>query len=221
MFLQPRHFPFALAFVCGSLGGLALYLAHSKAAAIGGPCVFFVVYLLFTAIRIPGLTPAYLKANAARADEPAWIIFLITFGTVVAAVGSLFILLNPGLDATGKKIPPDTLDLVLSLATVALGWLTIHTMAALHYAHLYWRPDEGKKKKADPHGGLEFPGGTEPGAYDLLYFAFVTGMTAQTSDVQITTTAMRKFNLLHGIVSFLFNTVLVAAVVNVVVSLAS
>ena len=46
-------------------------------------------------------------------------------------------------------------------------------------------------------------------------------MTAQTSDVAITSTAMRKFNLIHGIVSFFFNTVLVAAAVNVVISLAS
>ena len=45
-------------------------------------------------------------------------------------------------------------------------------------------------------------------------------MTAQTSDVAITSTAMRKFNLIHGIVSFFFNTVLVAAAVNVVISLA-
>lgn len=221
MQLQPRHFPFALAFLCGAAGGIALQLLHSKAAAVGGPCAFFVVYLVFTAIRIPKLTAAYLKANAARTDEPVWIIFLITTGTVVVAIGCLFILLNQGVDpATGEKVPPDSLDLLLSLATVALGWFTIHTMAALHYAHLFWRPNEDGNK-TDAHRGLEFPGDTEPGAHDFLYFAFVVGMTAQTSDVQITTTAMRKFNLLHGIVSFLFNTVLVAAVVNVVVSLAS
>ena len=69
--------------------------------------------------------------------------------------------------------------------------------------------------------GSSSPADTEPGAYDFLYFAFVTGMTAQTSDVAITSTAMRKFNLIHGIVSFFFNTVLVAAAVNVVISLAS
>ena len=69
--------------------------------------------------------------------------------------------------------------------------------------------------------GSNSPAETEPGVYDFLYFAFVTGMTAQTSDVAITSTAMRKFNLMHGIVSFFFNTVLVAAAVNVVISLAS
>jgi len=48
----------------------------------------------------------------------------------------------------------------------------------------------------------------------------VIGMTAQTSDVGVTTTAMRKVTLLHSIVSFFFNTVLVAAAVNAAVSLA-
>jgi uncharacterized membrane protein len=46
-------------------------------------------------------------------------------------------------------------------------------------------------------------------------------MTAQTSDVAVTKTRMRKLNLLHSVVSFFFNTVLVAAAVNVAVSLAA
>ncbi len=210
-----------LAFVCGVGVAIILFFTDKGTAAIGGACLFFAVYLAATASRVPRLSTDYLKANAAATDEPAWIIFAITFGTVVVAVGCLFILLNQGEDAAGEKIRPRTIDLVLSLATVALGWLTIHTMAALHYAHLYWRPEDATGRTSDPHRGLEFPGGTKPGVHDFLYFAFVIGMTAQTSDVAITTTAMRKFNLVHGIVSFLFNTVLVAAAVNVAVTLAS
>jgi uncharacterized membrane protein len=95
-------------------------------------------------------------------------------------------------------------------------------MAALHYAHLYWQPDGQQGDASGPREGLQFPkdqdDDAEPGAWDFLYFAFVIGMTAQTSDVQITTTRMRKFNLVHAIVSFFFNTVLVAVAVNVAVS---
>ena len=109
-------------------------------------------------------------------------------------------------------------QLLLAFASVALGWLTIHTMAALHYAHIFWLP--GDTEPDDRGKGLEFPGTPEPGAYDFLYFAFVIGMTAQTSDVAITLTAMRKVNLVHAIVSYFFNTVLVAAAVNAAVSLA-
>jgi len=208
------HLPFLFGSVAGMTVAGILLLVHPKAAIVGGPITFFLIYLVHTATRIPHLTAAHMKTNAARDDPPAWIILLITIGAAVVAVVSLFLVLQ-------SPEAPDPLQLMLSLATVALGWFTIHTMTALHYAHLYWRPEGTANAKAKRHGGLEFPGGTEPGAYDFLYFAFVTGMTAQTSDVAITSTAMRKFNLIHGIVSFFFNTVLVAAAVNVVISLAS
>lgn len=212
MNVDRRHVPFSFAFL-GGVAGLAVFsVLRLESAVIGAVNLFFLIYLVLTAVRIPHLTAGYLKANAASADEPAWIIFLITLATVVVSLGCLFLLIN-------KSAHPDRIDLVLSLVTVALGWFTIHTMAALHYAHLYWRPEDAELKKN--RGGLEFPGGTQPGAYDFLYFAFVTGMTAQTSDVALTDTGMRKFNLVHGIVSFFFNTVLVAAAVNVAVSLAT
>ncbi len=213
MNVDRRHVPFSFAFL-GGIAGLAIFsILGLESAVVGAVNLFFLIYLVLTALRIPHLSASYLRANAASTDEPAWIIFLITFATVVVSIGCLFLLIN-------RSAHPDRIDLVLSLVTVALGWFTIHTMAALHYAHLYWRPGDtelGKKQR----GGLDFPGGTPPGVYDFLYFAFVTGMTAQTSDVALTDTGMRKFNLVHGIVSFFFNTVLVAAAVNVAVSLAT
>jgi uncharacterized membrane protein len=208
------HLPFLIGAIAGVAVAAVLFVVDPSSAIVGGAITFFLIYLVHTATRLPFLTAAHLKTNAARDDPPAWIILLITVGAVVAAIVSLFLVLHSD-DAF------DPLGLALSLATVALGWFTIHTMTALHYAHLYWRPEDTANAKDTPHGGLDFPGGTEPGAYDFLYFAFVTGMTAQTSDVAITTTAMRRFNLIHGIVSFFFNTVLVAAAVNVAISLAS
>ena len=90
-------------------------------------------------------------------------------------------------------------------------------MAAMHYAHAFWSTQSSGNTRGH---GLDFPGTSEPGGYDFLYFSFVIGMTAQTSDVAITSTSMRKINLLHAVVSFFFNTVLVAAAVNGAVSLA-
>ncbi len=208
-----RHLPFLVAAICGvAMLGLLLLL-RPRAAIVGGAITFFLIYLVHTATRIPHLTAGHFKTYAASDDPPAWIILVITIGTVIVAVVSLFRVLH-------SKNAADTLELGLALTTVALGWFTIHTMTALHYAHLYWRPDGDAKTKHKRHGGLDFPGANEPGAYDFLYFAFVTGMTAQTSDVAITTTDMRKFNLMHAVVSFFFNTVLVAAAVNVAIALA-
>jgi len=208
-----RHLPFLIAFPAGVAASVILWQVHPNAALGGGAIIFFLFYLIHTATRFSHLTAGQMKTYAGSDDLPAWIILVITIGAAVAAVVSLFLVL--------QSKPAESLELALSLTTVALGWFTIHTMTALHYAHLYWRPDDDPKTKDGRRQGLEFPGGTEPGIYDFLYFAFVIGMTAQTSDVQITSTTMRKFNLIHGIVSFFFNTVLVAAAVNVVISLAS
>ncbi|MCX8282407.1 DUF1345 domain-containing protein [Phyllobacterium sp. 0TCS1.6C] len=205
-----RHQPFFI----GAIGGIAgfvvaLWLAPRLSYLVAAN-LFFVLYLVLTSIRLPALTAEYLRRNAARSDVPVWLIFAVTLGAVIVAVGSLFALIN-------SAQRPHPVDLALALASVPLGWLTIHMMAAIHYAHLYWQPGAGH---GSPHaGGLGFPGGTEPGGIEFLYFSFVIGMTGQTSDTAITTTDMRKVNLVHSVVSFFFNTVLVAAAVNVAVSL--
>ncbi|MEK1890856.1 MAG: DUF1345 domain-containing protein [Phyllobacterium sp.] len=212
-----RHNPFYIAAVVGLVVFvLAAFKLSPRIAAAVAANAFFVIYLVLSAFKVHRLTPEYLRNNAAKSDEPVGIIFAVTFGTVLMAVGSLFALINSGQD----KHP---VDLALTLAAVPLGWLTIHMMTAIHYAHMYWQPDEdaegGTAKRRHHAGGLDFPGGKEPGGIEFVYFSYIIGMTAQTSDTSITSSQMRRINLVHAIVSFFFNTVLVAAAVNVAVAL--
>ncbi|KXF78711.1 hypothetical protein ATN84_02730 [Paramesorhizobium deserti] len=213
--VSKRHNSFYIAAVVG-LAALGLSLAFlPRVAYVIAVDAFFVIYVMLTARKMLRSTPELLQRNIATADEPVWIIFAITFGAVVVAVGSLFVLIN-----SAHRFYP--LDLSLTLAAVPLGWLSIHMMAAVHYAHLYWRPVGGRGadgKAGGNAGGLAFQSGIEPGGIEFLYFAYVIGMATETSDTAITSTEMRKINLLHGMVSFFFNTVLVAAAVNVAVSL--
>lgn len=212
-----RYAPFYTALACG-LATLALALFLQPDLAVQAPAnAFFIVYLVLELLKFRDMTPEFLRRHAASTDEPPWVIVAVTFGAVMVTIGSLFLLLN-------EAGQPDVLELTLALTAVALGWGSIHTMTAAHYAHLYWRPEDGPREAdgSKPlHGGLDFPGDDEPGIHDFLYFALVIGMTAQTSDVDITRSAMRKLTTLHSVVSFFFNTVLVAAAVNVVVSLAA
>ena len=207
--MSARHLPFLLAASAGLLGlASAIWLPLGVAITISAD-LFFLVYLTMTLGGVSRLTKSYLLKHAASSDAPVWLIFLVTLATVWVAAGSLFFVIN-------QIEPPSTLRLVLSLAALPLGWFTIHVMAAIHYAHLFWQPTPGGDKSRK---GLEFPGTDAPEGWDFIYFASVIGMTAQTSDVQITGSHMRAFNLVHAIVSFFFNTVLVAAAVNVAVSL--
>ncbi|NSZ62782.1 DUF1345 domain-containing protein [Agrobacterium tumefaciens] len=206
-----RHKPFFVALLVGALGlGLALAFARPLAIEITA-ILFFLTYLGLVAFRLPKLTAQHLKAHADSDDLPAMAIIAITLIAATVAVVSLFQALNH----SGETV----WTLLLAFGSVIFGWLTIHTMTALHYAHLYWRPEtvDGKRQH---RGGMDFPATKEPCGYDFLYFAVVIGMTAQTSDVAVTTTPMRKVTLLHSIVSFFFNTVLVAAAVNAAVALA-
>ena len=121
-------------------------------------------------------------------------------------------------EALNRKHGIDMPALVLAMIGAPLGWLVLHTSMAFHYANIHYFDDpdcQGDEKD------LEFPGGGDPGPWDFLYYSFVVGMTAQVSDVQVTTTAMRKATLFHGLVSFFFNTVFIAMAVNAGVALAS
>jgi uncharacterized membrane protein len=104
----------------------------------------------------------------------------------------------------------------LGFAAVVLGWLLIHTLFIFRYAHLYYE-DRDRDNKSD--GGLAFPGTHEPKDLDFAYFSFVLGMTFQVSDVQITSPRIRALALAHGLVSFGYNTAILALVVNTVAGL--
>jgi uncharacterized membrane protein len=94
---------------------------------------------------------------------------------------------------------------------VLTAWLLVHTLFTLRYAHLYY----GDKGLGQPAGGLEFPGGeNEPDYLDFAYFSFVVGMTAQTADVGVSGRTIRRLALLHGVLSFGFNTAVVALTIN-------
>ena len=114
---------------------------------------------------------------------------------------------------------PDALRLALSIASAPLAWSVLHIIAAFHYAHRYYADSDPGPAWVDA-GGLTFPNTPEPGPSDFVYYSFVIGMTAQVSDVQVTSASMRRVTVLHGIVSFFLNTVLIALTVNVAVALA-
>ncbi len=198
MFLLRRHMSFYLAAIGGAATFIIAWLLRARLPRSSGQTAF-VLYLVLALAALPKLTAPYLRKHAATADEPIWIIFLVTFATVVVAVVSLFILIN-------QQPKADLFSLVMTLAAVPLGWFTIHMMTAIHYAHMYWQPREpagdDSAHASRYRGGFNFPETPQPSGWDFAYYAFIIGMTAQTSDTNVTTTAMRKVTLLHSVVSF-------------------
>jgi uncharacterized membrane protein len=209
-FVHHRWFYFALA-----LGALATLIGGrvdpAAAISIGGD-VFYGTYLLFVGGIALQMTPMELRRRAAAADEGIVFISAITLVAMCFSMISIFRIIN-------APVKPDTLHLVLALGAAPLAWVVLHTNAAFHYAHAYYGDPDGVGVGRPERGGIKFRGANEPGMPEFLYYAFIIGMTAQVSDVKVESTWMRQRTIAHSVVSFIFNTVLIAIAVNVIVAL--
>lgn len=171
---------------------------------------FFLSYVAIMATACMRLSAKELDKKAEVEDEGIVIVVLVSVLMIGLSVLAVFTLLH-------QKQAVQPLAVALAVLAAPLGWFMLHMLMAFHYAYLFYS-EPGKK----PGGGLEFPEElAEPGAGDFLYYSFVVGMTAQVSDVQVTSRRIRRMTLGHGIVSFFFNTVLIAMAVNAVVAQAS
>jgi uncharacterized membrane protein len=103
--------------------------------------------------------------------------------------------------------------IVLALVSVALSWVLTHTAYTLRYAHLYYT--------GTSNGGLEFPGTPTPCDMDFAYYAFTLGMCFQVSDVECSASDIRRTTLGHALISFVFNTTILALSLNVMFQLLS
>jgi uncharacterized membrane protein len=173
--------------------------------ALIGWDVCIAVYLLLVYIMMFRCGLAHIRRNAVLQDDGRFLILLVIALGAFASIAAIVF----ELGASHHSIP----ELALATITIALSWAAVHTTFALHYAHEFYR---GAKP-----GGLQFPSGdTHENAdyWDFVYFSFVIGMTAQVSDVGITDKTIRRTATAHGIVSFVYNTALVALMVNIAAS---
>ena len=162
--------------------------------------------LLVSWLLIARETPEQTKQRAAQEDPGRRVLRAISLTASVASLGSVAVAMREAesLWATHQVL------VVLSLIAAISAWLLTHTSYALHYAHLYYRDDD------DGEGGLDFPGGQAPSGLDFAYFSFTIGMCYQTSDVSIESKRMRQATLGHALLSFVFNTAVLALALNLV-----
>ncbi len=172
-----------------------------------------VVFLALSAYLFTTERLDRMAADAAAQEEGEWTIFWLT----VAAVAFSFVAIISAFADT-RDLPPAQRGLHVALVAVTLfvSWLMTHTTFAFRYAHEFY---EAGPDGADIAGGLEFPGEKRPDYLDFLYFSLVLGMTFQVSDVQITARKFRRLAAVHGLLSFLFNTIILALTVNIAAGL--
>jgi uncharacterized membrane protein len=196
-------------FISVAIGILAFFLLPGSLRLVTrlllGWDIFATLYLVLAYTMMFRCGPAYIKRNAVLQDDGRFLILLVTALGAFASIAA--IVFELGASHRGAA------ELMLAMVTIALSWAAVHTTFALHYAHDYYR---GAKP-----GGLQFPSGDEhdhADYWDFVYFSFVIGMTAQVSDVGITDKTIRRTATAHGIISFVYNTALVALMVNIAAS---
>ena len=153
-------------------------------------------------------TPEAIRRRAEELDEGEAAVLSASLASAIASLVAVFWYLA---STEGK---PGPVEIAPALLTIALSWGFVHHLFAVRYAHEFWQMG-GR--------GLDFPKGPEgeeePCFTDFLYFAFTIGMTFQTSDVAVSARLIRQLTLIHALVSFLFNAVILAAAVNLAASL--
>jgi len=185
--------------------------------------------------------PLDMKKVARTQDSNRTLIFIFVLAAAVASLFVVVLLLSSTKELSGVEL---SMQVILSVSAVTCSWAMVHTIFAFRYAHLYYelaepeskskaeiKSKEEQKSKAElkPEQelepkyieGLEFPKELKPDYLDFAYFSFVIGMTFQVSDVEISSKRIRRLALMHGLVAFAFNTIIVALSINIISGLIS
>lgn len=195
----PRFVLFALLFIVGLAVGIP-----TLGAAHGAMTAFDVASSVFLVALIPLLRrgEADKMREASRANDANRTLLLVITGATM-----LIILVSVAKELQGKNSLGSN---ALVVGTLALSWLFSNVVYALHYAHLYYKDDDGEDA-----GGLDVPEDDTPDYWDFVYFSFTLGMTFQTSDIQITAGNIRRVVIGHTLAAFVFNLGVIAFTINV------
>src|SRR5215472_12860531 len=214
-FLWPRDARRRL--VLGVIAGVAVFFATRGglrlwSAAIAGWNAFAAVILALDWLIIWTTPQRKIRERAKQEDLSRLLIFIFVVVAACAALFAVGFLIRAHKDQSGGHL---VIHVLLTLSTVISSWALLHTVYSLRYAHTYYGDSDapGVQKHA---GGLIFPGDRPPNYFDFAYFSFVVGMTCQVSDVQITSRRMRRITLVHSVLAFGFNTLILALLINTV-----
>lgn len=174
---------------------------------------FATTFVILSWIVIALYHPSDVKQQAKTEDTQGSVIFLLVLAAAVCSLIGIFLLLKTDPSASSHT---SKTQIFLSFGSVFSSWMLIHTLFTLRYAHLFYASLSKNKDVNSTTHGLDFPGDELPDYLDFAYFSFVIGMTFQVSDIEITSKRIRRLALLHGCLSFLYNTIILALSINII-----
>jgi len=150
-------------------------------------------------------TRTHMRLHARTQDEGRHTILALVIVTSVLTLFATAVEMSAAKDVHGTL---KAIHVSLAGLTVFSTWWVNQIMFALHYAHDYYR-----------HGGrgdrgLMFPGTAQPDYFDFLYAAAIIGTSGQTADVSFNTSSTRRIAMVHSVLAFFFNTIVLALTIN-------
>lgn len=209
------HLPQYLAIVAAiflvvflSLPGGLHWSTRSLIAWDGGIVVLLVLLGSKILLAKPGQIQRFAQTNQVSRLNTILIVLTLVFASLFAA---LFLM------GVGENIPvwEKKTALRLGLTGVVVAWLILHAAFSMQYAHRYYRLDNPQARDRFS-GGLDFPNEPEPDYLDFAYLSFGIGMSTQVADISVTSREMRHWVTFHGLLSFMFNTLIVALTINAI-----
>ncbi|QJC56239.1 hypothetical protein HC248_01541 [Polaromonas vacuolata] len=170
-----------------------------------------ILYVGLAGMMMYRSSPNQMRNRAQLHDDGQLVILSLVVLASIASLAAIAMELAVVKDMHGaEKIA----HIVLAGVTVISSWAFIQVMFALHYAHDYYA---GIARGERP--GLQFPDDDHPGYGDFFYFAAVIGTSGQTADVSFSSKALRRVGTTHCILAYLFNTTVLALLINIGASL--
>jgi uncharacterized membrane protein len=169
------------------------------------------LYVALAAIMMARSSQHRMRHRAQIQDEGQLVILLLVVVSAIASLAAIAGELAVVKDMHGSL---RIAHIALSGVTVLSSWAFIQVMFALHYAHDYYA--------ASCHGrpvGLAFPNDDQPDYGDFFHFAAIIGTSGQTADVSFVSKPMRRIGSVHCILAYLFNTTVLALLINIGASL--
>jgi uncharacterized membrane protein len=207
-------------FVCIALGivtGLILphdwRLAARLLIAWNGAII---LYLILGARMMMQADRLSIRRRAQLTDDGKYAFLGLSILAAIASFAAIVFELSGVKDLTGSD---KVAHIALVVTTIVSSWFFVHLTFTLHYAHEYFADELRTPDPSDVRGGLIFPGTKDPRYIDFLYFSYIIGVASQTADVATWSPIMRTLALVHGIVSFFFNTTILALTINIAASL--
>lgn len=165
------------------------------------------LYVLLAATMMSRSSQQRMRHRAQLQDEGQTVILVLVVVSAIASLAAIGGELAVVKDMHGIE---KAAHIALAGLTVVSSWAFIQIMFALHYAHDYYAAAcHGKK------AGIQFPDDESPDYGDFFYFSAVIGTSGQTADVSFVSKPMRRIGSVHCLLAYLFNTTVLALLINI------